>query len=100
PLPPFYRPPPPAPLPISGRAQPRRDFLCPLRQTQMPLPRDRHQEGCEDDRLRARGPLHGIIERARITLLVEPDEIDTRAIDLPEDRKSTRLNSSHVKISY
>src|SRR5690606_41669098 len=35
------------------------------------------------------GPVHGLADRHR----VEPEDWD-------QDRKSTRLNSSHVKISY
>src|SRR2546429_3979849 len=33
-------------------------------------------------------------------LLYGDDTIDTRALQVPQDRKSTRLNSSHGYISY
>src|SRR5690606_41838617 len=44
-----------------------------------------------DDRRYDRGQLHGR-EQTRPVVAVRPPEL--------EDRKSTRLNSSHVKISY
>src|SRR5690349_24246954 len=41
------------------------------------------------------------VEVVRLVLLAAPDELHRRAGKLlGEDRKSTRLNSSHVEISY
>src|SRR5690606_40583177 len=44
-------------------------------------------------------PLHPI-KGYRVMFDVVPPEDSTRQIDLRLDRKSTRLNSSHVKSSY
>src|SRR5579883_1313769 len=38
--------------------------------------------------------------QAEISILVEPQKIPGNVVQSMVDRKSTRLNSSHVKISY
>src|SRR5690606_42145010 len=43
------------------------------------------------------------VEAQRFLAAIEPDEVGAAALDVvvvAADRKSTRLNSSHVKISY
>src|SRR5690606_41990627 len=52
-------------------------------------------EGAELPRAEGRPPLAGVVHRAS-----ESDVILRITEPAPGDRKSTRLNSSHVKISY
>src|SRR5205814_1605563 len=48
--------------------------------------------------LRAAG--HGLADEGKRLMAVEAAELDDCAIELEADRKSTRLNSSHLGISY
>src|SRR5690606_41565264 len=68
-------------------------------------PEDRRLAGAvgpddADDRARRNGEAQVVDEQPVAIALAHAVELDHRAAEPLGDRKSTRLNSSHVKISY
>src|SRR5690606_40712965 len=59
-----------------------------------------HVLGCEQRRLLAADQLLGQVQEVDVGVLADVHDLRQPGGDGLQDRKSTRLNSSHVKISY
>src|SRR5690606_42072788 len=66
----------------------------------VPPPRDLRRDPAERDRAESFGRVLRPADAAARAAAIRCDPCRLRYFDREQDRKSTRLNSSHVKISY